>query len=66
MPKAPEHLQAAQLSVGICGQGICIEMIDGAGNIICHAHGFGALKFSGDLQRAFLKLGALDHGRPLH
>lgn len=34
--------KAAKIAVGVCERGACIDLIDGAGNVMAHAHGFDA------------------------
>lgn len=38
-----EPRKAAEITIGRCDLGVCIDMKDRSGNVICHAHGFDAI-----------------------
>jgi hypothetical protein len=50
-----EPRKAAEITIGRCGHGVCIDMKDRQGNVICHAHGFDAIAFMGKLRELIVQ-----------
>lgn len=44
MTKKRKPPNASDLLLGRCDMGICIDMLDERGRVICHAHGFDAVE----------------------